>query len=210
MLMISNKKIAIILALFALTYFGMQHFIEVKPTPILQPLEKFPKKIDNWKVTQKQALSAAVSKILGVDDYIDYTYTNSQGEQIGLYASYFGDVGVTGAYHSPQHCLPGAGWNILSVERVPILYNGNHDVKINRMTVVNSGRKLIVYYWYQERGRIVASEYWDKIYTVLDSLFMHRRDGSFIRVISDNNDDQAAKAFSQKVATLLNDYLPGR
>ena len=208
--MISNKRIATVMVLFALAYFTMQHFDDIKSTPILQPLEKIPEKIDGWRVVQKRHLLDAVVDKLGVDDYIDYTYENNQGKRIDLYVSYFSAVGIRGTYHSPQNCLPGQGWNILSVEEVPIKYNGSQNVAINKMTVTKGNRKQLVYYWFQNRGRIIASEYWDKIYTVLDSIMLRRRDGSFIRVMSNDNDPQASKAFSQKIALLLKNYLPGK
>jgi EpsI family protein len=37
-------------------------------------------------------------------------------------------------------------------------------------------------YWYQGRGRAIASEYWGKVYTVLDSVTMRRSDGALVRV----------------------------
>lgn len=208
--MLSNKRIAIVVVLFALTFFAMQFFDDVKSTPILRPLNTFPEKIDGWKLVQKRVLSQSVSDMLGVDDYIDYTYVNSQGARIDLYVSYFSALGIGGGYHSPQNCLPGGGWNILSVEKVPIDYNGSRDADINQMIIQNAGKQQMVYYWFQNRGRIIASEYWDKIYTVLDSISMRRRDGSFVRVMSYGNDDQLAKDFSQKIARALKDYLPGR
>jgi EpsI family protein len=41
-----------------------------------------------------------------------------------------------------------------------------------------------VIYWYQGRGRSVANEYWDKMYTVFDSVARHRSDGALVRVIA--------------------------
>jgi len=37
-------------------------------------------------------------------------------------------------------------------------------------------------YWYQGRGRAVASEYWGKVYTVIDSVKLRRSDGAMVRV----------------------------
>jgi hypothetical protein len=39
-------------------------------------------------------------------------------------------------------------------------------------------------YWYQGRGRIVASEYQDKVYTVLDSVLRRRSDGAMVRIMT--------------------------
>ena len=205
--MISNKRIATILVLFAMTFFAMQHFDDVKSTPILKPLVTFPEAIDGWKLVQKRTLDRSVSDMLGVDDYIDSTYVSSQNDRIDLYVSYFSAVGISGAYHSPQNCLPGGGWVILSVEKIPI--DANRTGTINKMIVINGANRKLVYYWYQNRGRIIASEYWDKIYTVIDSIFLRRRDGSFIRVMTDESQEQSARVFSRAVALALRDYLPG-
>ena len=37
-------------------------------------------------------------------------------------------------------------------------------------------------YWYQGRGRNVASEYWGKVYTVVDSVRLRRSNGAMVRV----------------------------
>ena len=59
--------------------------------------------------------------------------------------------------HSPRNCLPGAGWEILSSSRVPL--GADSDSRVNRVLLANKATRAIVYYWYQGRGRVEASEY---------------------------------------------------
>ena len=106
--------------------------------------------------------------MLGVADYISYDYAAGNGGLVNLYISYFTSVGVTGRYHSPQNCLPGGGWNIASVEdirltRAPEPFRGG---EIKKVVVQKGGEQQVVLYWFQNRGRIIASEYWEKIYLV--------------------------------------------
>jgi EpsI family protein len=73
--------------------------------------------------------------------------------------------------------------------------------------------KQLVFYWYQDRGRIITSEYWAKIYLVLDAITQHRTDGALVRVIVPFAGDDAAvrergKTFVAKILPLLQDYLP--
>jgi len=74
----------------------------------------------------------------------------------------------------------------------------------------------LVIYWYQNRSRIIASEYWEKIYLVLDALLMHRRDGAFIRIMAYTSPEGIAeteaelKEFACAVMDKLKEYLPGR
>jgi EpsI family protein len=53
----------------------------------------------------------------------------------------------------------------------------------NRFTIQNGNQKALMVYWYQGRGSAVASEYWAKIYTVLDSVRRRRSDGALVRVM---------------------------
>jgi len=176
---LSNTRIAIVIALFALTFAGLHFSQTVRETPIKQPLSAFPVEIGDWKFARKSFFSAPVIDMLGVADYISYDYIEGNGGWLNLYISYFTAVGVTGGYHSPQNCLPGGGWNIASVEDVPLARGG----QIKKVIVQKGGEQQVVLYWFQNRGRIIASEYWEKIYLVLDAVFKQRRDGSFIRII---------------------------
>ena len=73
----------------------------------------------------------------------------------------------------------------------------------------------VVLYWYQGHGRVIASEYEAKIYTVLDSLRYKRSDTSLIRVVqgvAGGNTRQAtdnAVSFVKAFFQPLREYLPG-
>jgi len=209
---LSPPRIAVVLALFALTFAGLQFSQTVRETPIKQPLSGFPVEIGEWKFARKSFFSAPVIDMLGVADYISYDYTEGNGGLLNLYISYFTAVGVTGGYHSPQNCLPGGGWNIASVADVPLARGG----EIKKVVVQKGAEQQVVLYWFQNRGRIIASEYWEKIYLVLDAVFKQRRDGSFIRIIGQvpkGGDREAFTAemveFAGKTVELAAQYIPG-
>ena len=215
---ISNSRIAIVIALFALTFAGLQFSQTVRATPINKPLSGFPVEIGDWKFARKSFFSAPVIDMLGVADYISYDYTEGDGGLLNLYISYFTAVGVTGGYHSPQNCLPGGGWNIASVEDIPLAkapkaYRG---CEIKRVVVQKGGEQQVVLYWFQNRGRIIASEYWEKIYLVTDAVLKQRRDGSFIRIIGQvpkggdkDKFTQEMVDFANKTVELAAQFIPG-
>jgi EpsI family protein len=71
----------------------------------------------------------------------------------------------------------------------------------------------VVLYWYQSHGRIIASEYWAKIYLTLDAIRLNRTDGALVRVItpirgSEADAEQEAVAFVKTLYPLLGRYLP--
>jgi EpsI family protein len=68
-------------------------------------------------------------------------------------------------------------------------------------------------YWYQGRGRNVASEYWGKVYTVFDSVRLRRSDGAMVRVtvpIHDSEEaaEQTAIEFASTASNVLPDFVP--
>jgi EpsI family protein len=68
-------------------------------------------------------------------------------------------------------------------------------------------------YWYQGRGRAEASEYWGKIYTVIDSVLRRRSDGALVRVTVPLGDSEpaaveSAKDLSAKAAAAIKEFVP--
>ncbi len=190
---------------------------EVVPVPIKKTLSGFPQQIGEYRLSDSLQSSAGVVELLGVNDYIQYNYVSPAGDSINLYVGYYRAVGVEGSYHSPKNCLPGGGWGIDAVRNVQ-LAAGTGEKKssiVSNMTIRNGGSFQVVFYWFQNRGRIIASEYWEKIYLIWDAVIKGRRDGAFVRIISmvDGDDIAAAEqrvaAFAELVIPELEQFLPG-
>lgn len=214
--MISKIRVFIILSLVGCSWYLLQITSEVQPVPIKQSLSQVPNQIGHYSLADSFQSSADVLELLGVDDYIQYNYLDDQGHRINLYVGYYRAVGVSGAYHSPKNCLPGGGWGIDTVREVTLPSSaGNEDVTVSEMMIRNGSDYQVVLYWYQNRGRIIASEYWEKIYLVVDALLQGRRDGAFVRIMTvaeDGDIDGAvsrAKKFAGEVKIMLEQFLPG-
>jgi len=213
------KKITLIVLLLTLgTWFLLQNSSSVTAVPIKQSLASFPKSIGQWQMVHSSQSADDVIEMLGVDDDIHYTYRNSEGTLITLYVGYYSAVGVTGAYHSPKNCLPGGGWGIDAINpyTLGIGIEGDAQSVVSEMLIRNGNKYQVVLYWYQNRGRIIGSEYWEKIFLVVDALRLGRRDGTFVRIMSTVQGDNIEKAsqeageFAEQVMKTLESYLPGR
>jgi EpsI family protein len=195
----------------------MQSSSEVKAVPIKKSLSAFPHTIGEYSLSNAFQSSSEVIEMLGVDDYIQYNYIRSDGRRINLYVGYYDVVGMGKGYHSPKNCIPGGGWGIDRIVGRKLDSSGyDSDVKtISEMIIRRGNEYQVVFYWYQNRGRIIASEYWEKIYQVLDALLLGRRDGTFVRVMASvpGDDIEITQAdlqeFSAKVMVQLKEYLPG-
>ncbi len=216
--MIPLKNTVIVLLLICGSFFILHNSRNVHNTPIKKSLNHFPQTLGEWTFVSSSESSRDVLEMLGVDDDIQYIYKNPQGQLINLYIGYYGAVGVSGAYHSPKNCLPGGGWGINTIEELPLStgIEGDTSSVISEMIIRNGSRFQVVLYWYQNRGRIIASEYWEKIYLVLDALTMKRRDGTFVRIMLPADNDNIAQAsetagqFAETVMKNLEAFLPGR
>lgn len=85
-------------------------------------------------------------------------------------------------------------------------------IEVNRYVIQKGLEKQVVLYWYQSHGRVIASEYWAKVYLV-DAIRMNRTDGALVRVISPAVDsEQAAEQrsidFVRALIPHLNRHLP--
>jgi EpsI family protein len=88
-------------------------------------------------------------------------------------------------------------------------------IEVNRYVVQKGLSRHIVLFWYQMRGRVVASEYTAKLYLIDGAVRTNRTDGALVRVIvpvadgtSDTAADQAAASFVRLVFPRLGPHLP--
>jgi EpsI family protein len=72
-----------------------------------------------------------------------------------------------------------------------------------------------VYYWFQQRGRVVTNEYLVKWYLLVDSIRRHRTDGALVRLIvpvppamSLEEADRELQSFITAIEPRLERYLP--
>lgn len=216
---LSLPRAAVVLVCFAAVFLLLHEVSGTRATPILQPLSNFPKSLGPYELKATQFSSSAVVEMLGVTDYISYSYQRDGAQRVSLYAAYYDMVNDRQGYHSPKNCLPGSGWGIAEIKprKIRPAHGFADPVVITEMIIRNRNDYQIVYYWYQNRGRIIASEYLERVYRVIDSLFLGRSDGSFIRIIvdvpegSDLSEAEALAAdFSGLVLTELQNFLPAR
>jgi EpsI family protein len=199
-----------------------------EPTPIRQPLQNIPAHIGRWDLLQSTDLDPKILAILGVDDYLNRLYREPRGGVANLYIGYFMSQREGEAIHSPLNCLPGAGWNPMQKEIIDLnlpdstefeesTANKAESIKVNRILIQKGLDRQVVLYWYQSHGRIVANEYWGRIYTVLDAIRTNRTDAALVRVICPvrtlessavKDSESNAVDFALAVYPLLEQYLP--
>jgi exosortase D (VPLPA-CTERM-specific) len=174
---------------------------------------EFPNQLGRWK-GHELSLDRATEKFLGVDDYILSDYIGSDGKMVNLYVAYYASQRGSETPHSPIVCIPGGGWAITNLQQIS--YDNSSEVwPINRVVIEKGNVKELVYYWFEERGRRIANEYWAKIYLLTDAIVKNRTDGALVRLTTpvlpsetDHDADRRLQAFMQDAVPKLSEFLP--
>lgn len=179
-----------------------------------QNLESFPRQIGAWQQTGgDQRFDNATLNVLRASDYLLRNYRTLDGQVANFYVGYYASQRDGATFHSPLNCLPGTGWVLTNPGRVTITPSGKNSFVANRYVIQNGDRQELLVYWYQGRGRAVASEYWGKVYTVLDSVRLRRSDGAMVRVTVPVRKSEAealssAVDLSAAAAMVLPEFVP--
>ena len=179
-----------------------------------QPLKNFPEQLGAWQKSKPdQSIDDETMKILRASDYLLRDFRRPDGTVANFYVGYYASQRDGASYHSPLNCLPGSGWTLSEPDKVQIPLPDGSSFAANKYVIKNGEYQSVMIYWYQGRGRAIASEYWGKIYTVLDSVRLRRSDGAMVRVtVPLGNSEPAAlesaKDLSAKAAAALSDFVP--
>lgn len=175
-------------------------------------LAELPLEIDGWRGYPAAPLADDVVSELGVDDYVNRRYMRDGRVPVSLYVGYYASQRQGDTIHSPQNCLPGAGWQALDAGREGVKLPAG-EVDVNRYLIAKGADRQMVLYWYQGRNRVVANEYANKLLLMVDAARHHRTNGGLVRLIApvDGTGDSALAeltAFAGVLLPKLGAYLP--
>ena len=198
---------AIIIGGIAVNWFATRG----ETVPARQPLAQLSTKLGDWR--QKGGdirFDESVESVLKTTDYTMREYTLPDGRIANLYVGYYASQRTGATYHSPLNCLPGAGWVMKEPQRIDITTADGRTFTANRYIIENGIYREVMIYWYQGRGHTEASEYRDKVNTVLDSITRSRSDGAIVRVMTSVGSDEPAalQAATDLAARLANELPP--
>jgi len=154
-----------------------------------QPLRELPYTLDSWTGTE-QPLQERIIRAVGVSDYTNRIYFSPQVGLAQLYVGYYASQRTGDTIHSPKNCLPGAGWDPVRSGYIKISISGGREIIVNEYVIQQGLDKQLVFYWYQGRGRVIASEYSGKFWMVADAISRNRTDGALVRLVTPMNDGE--------------------
>lgn len=185
------------------------------------PFAEFPQQVGPWQ-GRRSSMESVYLDVLKLDDYIVSDFVDTEGSQgtqsINFYSAWYDSQRAGQSAHSPRTCLPGGGWIMSSLDQIAFndVQISGKPLQVNRSVIVNGSHKQLVYYWFQQRGRSITSEYMVKWYLFWDSLTRQRTDGALVRVIipvsegqSVEQAEQVLQRFIRTLVPTLEPYIPG-
>jgi exosortase D (VPLPA-CTERM-specific) len=185
-------------------------------TPISRPISQFPLVVEGWE-GKRQFLDKQFIDVLQFSDYTSIDYSKKGNSAVNLYVAYYESQRKGRSIHSPETCLPGGGWifNQAGTRTIPLSGKNSSSITVMRAIMEKSGNRQLIYFWFNQRGRIMTNPYQMKIYNFRDALLMKRTDGALIRVISPvassekiEDADKRLQSFMREIMPLLNEYIP--
>jgi EpsI family protein len=188
-----------------------------------RPISELPSTIGTRTATDVPFDPEAL-QVLGKGDFLNRIYTpkpntpvGTAGDQaeIGLYIAYFPTQRTGQSIHSPQNCLPGAGWTFLSSGVTMLTDSTGKEYQVGEYLITDGNSTQEALYWYQMHGRSIASDYKAKLYTLADSIRYGRTDAALVRIITRVNPGEdrlvarnRAVGFADQIVSLLPAYVP--
>lgn len=191
-------------------------------TPPSTPLDQLPQQILGWK-SRDIALDPEVLNVLGDGRFLNRIYVENADAAtpdipagpVGLFIGYFPTQRTGQAIHSPQNCLPGAGWTFLWSHPITLTDDAGKKYDIGEYLITDGNIKQEVLYWYRSHGRSISNEYRAKFYMIADAMRYNRTDGALVRIITPMQSGETEKQvhdravlFAKKLAPMLPAYIP--
>lgn len=182
--------------------------------PIRQSLDAFPLSVGSWQGREATIFEVGILNVLKVKDYLMRRFVDQDGRSLWLYIGYWDNQKKGAQPHSPRNCLPGGGWEPLEAAKVQIAIPGlDRPITVNRYLIQKDQAQQLVFYWYQQQGKVIAGEVAARIDMVKNAIASNRTDGSLVRVSGPVHGSVAQTSeeltgFIQAMYPILGQFLP--
>ncbi len=176
----------------------------------------FPLSFNGWHGSVN-ILEKEYRDILKLDDHIMADFRKDQSDVVNFYVAYYDSQRKGASAHSPRSCMPGGGWRIQDLSQVALdgVRMSDQPLRVNRVLIQKDQARQLVYYWFQQRGRVITNEYLVKWYLFWDSLTRNRSDGALVRLTlplppsrTQAQADQLLSLFAADISSALERYIP--
>ena len=169
------------------------------PDTLVAPLDSISQNIAGWTLDRVQFIESRTLQTLKPTTYLARSYSKGS-DDLNLFVAYYAQQRSGESMHSPKACLPASGWEIWKYDTANVDMQ-SRPVTVNKYYIQRAGERQIVFYWYQSRERVIASEYAGKLLLIKESLLSGHTGGSLVRVMIPDRPgmSEEALAFASKL-----------
>jgi EpsI family protein len=166
---------------------------------LVNSLDTIPRQIEQWEAGADGTIEEDSLKMLAATSYLARSY-HKQNTSLDFFVAYYAQQRAGETIHSPKNCLPGSGWEIWKYATTHVQV-GSELIRVNRDSIEHNGDRALMYYWYQSKREIIASEYLGKFLLMRDALLAGYTSGSIVRIIVADRPgaDEAATQFASAI-----------
>jgi len=203
----TRKLVILIIILIVLTsYTYTLRYREAEITN-LPDLELIPENIGGYSSTTIQ-LTPETIEVLGVDTTLTRDYYNGTGQKIEFFLGFFRTQQKNSQIHSPKHCYPGSGWDIIKESRIALHPEGK-TISARKILISDGKKKRLVVYWFYINTAIITNEFALKWEQMKCSLLGKAQSAVFIRfsVILPQGNEEEARSNLIRFVELIQPYI---
>jgi len=179
-----------------------------------EPLVLFPQNIGGWASSRPKRLDANIENVLAADDYFSASFSNFDvsAAQVDMFVAWYRSQTDGAGIHSPEVCIPAGGWEMSKISPIDITVKTTSGetipMSVNRATIRKGYNTQLVYYWFEQRGRKLNSDYLAKALTVWDSMTIGRSDGALVRLVTPIIEGEPESAAAERLEAFMSEMMP--
>jgi len=175
--------------------------------PARESFLSFPLSLGQWK-GQTVTVEQDLLNTLDATDYWNASYTRSDAPgNVDVFMTYYDQQRTGHSAHSPANCIPGSGWKVVNRKIIPVELK-DRTLAVTRMHIQKGPQALLVYYWFDQRGRLINEQYRAKWFLLVDAIVKKRTDGAIIRLMTPIAQQEEKNAADQRLVDFLLDFYP--
>lgn len=208
-----SPRFWVVLLLLMAAFTTLHLRASVDRVPPSEPLNLLPQTIGRWS-SQDIPISQDTLAILGDGRFLNRLYTDAKptgqfvDPPVSLFIGYFPTQRTGQSIHSPQNCLPGAGWTFASSKEIYLDSPQTKNYAVGEYVITDGTARQVVLYWYLAHGRSIANDYVAKAYMMADAIRWNRTDGALVRLVTPLQPNESLATAQTRVVKFADRLVP--
>jgi EpsI family protein len=208
-----SPRFWVVFLLLLATWTTLHLRASVDRVPPSEDLSLVPQTIGQWS-SQDIPITEDTLAILGDGHFLNRLYSDPASSRqhlsppVSLFIGYFPTQRTGQSIHSPQNCLPGAGWTFASSKTIYLDGPGLKNYAVGEYLITNGTEKQVVLYWYLAHGRSIANDYVAKAYMMADAIRWNRTDGALVRLVTPLQPNESFDGAQVRVLKFADAFVP--